>query len=92
MELTEEELIDDDECGDVYEPQYESKLGNKFIEYDIYPGDVKESKRTLYSHIPTCMKHKTLKEFEKSKQIADEMRDRKDPTIGFERMRELGWM
>jgi hypothetical protein len=90
-ELTEEELIDD-ECCDVYEPEYESNLANKFIEHDIYPGDVKESKRTLYSHIPTCMKHTTLKEFEKSKQIADEMRDRNDPRIGFERMKELGWM
>ncbi len=88
--LDENDLFADDD--EEYTPEYMSTLANKFIEFNIYPGDVKESTRTLYSHIPTSMKHKTLKDYQKSLDIYEEMKNTENPEMGLDRMRLLGWI
>lgn len=88
--LDEEDLFGEDD--EDYTPEYMNTLANRFIEFNIYPGDVKESIRTLYSHIPTCMKHKTLNDYQKSLEVYDEMKNTENPELGLYRMKTLNWI
>lgn len=91
VNITENELLSDDEWDEIPLESY-STLGQKLLKHNILPGDVKEMKRYLFSHIPTCMKHTTLAEYEKSRDIAEEMRKTKNPQLGKDRMNDLGWL
>ena len=91
VNITENELLSDEEWDEKPLESY-STLGQKLLKDNINPGDVKEMKRYLFSHIPTCMKHTTLAEYEKSRDIAEEMRNNKNPQLGKDRMNDLGWL
>ncbi len=88
--ITENELLANNDWDEVPIKAY-STLGQKLLENNVSPGDVKEMKRYLFSHIPTCMKHTTLAEYEKSRDIAEEMRKTRNPQLGKDRMNDLGW-
>jgi hypothetical protein len=88
--IDEDFLLSDEEDSET-DPQIYADLGNLFLQHGITPGDVKVQVRKLYSHIPTCMKHTTMAEFERSQKISERMRIEDNPRLGFDRMRECGW-
>jgi hypothetical protein len=88
--IDEDFLLSDEEDSET-DPQIYAELGNLFLQHGITPGDVKVQVRKLYSHIPTCMKHTTMAEFERSQKISERMRKEDNPRLGFDRMRECGW-
>lgn len=91
VNITENELLSYDDWDEIPLEAY-STLGQKLLKNNVFPGDVKEMKRYLFSHIPTCMKHTTLTEYEKSRDIAEEMRKTQNPQLGKDRMNDLGWL